>query len=238
MSGLICLQTELQAIFFLRMRRDRSMVHLPVFALAFTACLLLIAVATDLLWRKVHNLVTIPLIVSGMLYHTLQSGVAGFVISVAAVLAAVGLLIVPFLKGGLGAGDIKLLSGLGAWALFPDVVWIFGIAGLLFGALSLWLRSRVETWEGEAPAEPPDAGPRCERLPACLRSGRDAAQQELRPPGTASCQLADAIGRQLPDGRSRWKVVPFALLLAVATVARFLMTRGFRELSTAMEVQV
>jgi len=128
----------------------RSMVHLPTLALVFPASLLLVAAATDLLWRKVHNVVTVPLMVSGMLYHTLQSGSAGFLISVAAMCAAVGLLIVPFLQGGLGAGDIKLLAGPGAWTLFPDVVWIFGMAGLLFGLLSLWLRGRVETREGEA----------------------------------------------------------------------------------------
>jgi|GEM_PF-3354221 len=54
----------------------------------------------------------------------------------------------------------------------------------------------VKTREDEAPAEPPNAGPRCERLPAILRSsgdrrsprGRDAAQQELRPPGTPLLQ--------------------------------------------------
>ncbi|MFM8475881.1 MAG: hypothetical protein ACKOEO_08795, partial [Planctomycetaceae bacterium] len=60
----------------------------------------------------------------------------------------------------------------------------------------------MKTWDGEAPAEPPHPGPRCQRLPAFLRSsrdrgsarGRDAAQQELRPPGTAPCQKVNAIG--------------------------------------------
>jgi hypothetical protein len=61
---------------------------------------------------------------------------------------------------------------------------------------------RVKTREGEAPAEPPNAGPRCEQLRAFLRSsrercsvrGRDAAQQELRPPGTDRWQKVNAIG--------------------------------------------
>jgi hypothetical protein len=62
------------------------------------------------------------------------------------------------------------------------------------GVEVLWdpVNRRVKTWESEAPAEPPTAGPRCECLPAILRSsrdlcsagGRDAAQQELRPSGT------------------------------------------------------
>ncbi len=60
----------------------------------------------------------------------------------------------------------------------------------------------LKSWEGEAPAEPPHAGPRYERLPAILQSsrdrcsarGRDAAQQELRPPGSAFCQKVNASG--------------------------------------------
>jgi hypothetical protein len=70
------------------------------------------------------------------------------------------------------------------------------------------VKRRVKAWEGEAPAELPNAGPRSERLPAfswssrdrCSARGRDAAQQELRPPGTASSHNADALGRQ-PAGK-------------------------------------
>jgi hypothetical protein len=77
------------------------------------------------------------------------------------------------------------------------------------GVEVLWNPAKrlLKSWEGEAPAEPPNAGPRSDRLPAFLRSsgdrcsarGRDPAQQELRPPGTDSCQKVNAIGRE-PNG--------------------------------------
>jgi hypothetical protein len=69
----------------------------------------------------------------------------------------------------------------------------------------------AKTRESEAPAELLNSGPRRELLPAFLRNsrercsahGRDAAQQELRPPGTASCQKVNMIG--LTDcGRANW----------------------------------
>jgi hypothetical protein len=73
------------------------------------------------------------------------------------------------------------------------------------GVEVLWNPAKrlLKSWEGEAPAEPPNAGPRSDRLPAFLRSsgdrcsarGRDAAQQELRPPGSAFCQKVNAIER-------------------------------------------
>jgi len=65
-------------------------------------------------------------------------------------------------------------------------------------------KKRVKTWECEAPAEPPNAGARCKRLSAFLRSSRDGcgarggdpAQQELRPPDTAPCQKVNTMGRK------------------------------------------
>ena len=79
---------------------------------------------------------------------------------------------------------------------FPTVVrrWIFQKPRhpTPTGRISSGRDERPKSVAGEAPAEPPNAGPRCERLPAILRSsgdrrnprGRDAAQQELRPPVT------------------------------------------------------
>jgi len=68
------------------------------------------------------------------------------------------------------------------------------------GVEVLWnhLKGQGKTREGDAPAEPPNAAPRCERLRSSRdrRSprGREAAQQELGPPGTCSCQKVKAIG--------------------------------------------
>ena len=79
---------------------------------------------------------------------------------------------------------------------------------VLWNPVNRWVKTR----EGEAPAERPNADPRCKRLPAILRSSgdrrsprrRDAAQQELRPPGTPSCQKVKAIGLapSIPASRS------------------------------------
>jgi len=77
----------------------------------------------------------------------------------------------------------------------PEVLW---------NPVNRWVKTR----EGEAPAERPNADPRCKRLPAILRSigdrrsprRRDAAQQGLRPPGTPSCQKVKTI-RLPPCGR-------------------------------------
>jgi hypothetical protein len=45
-------------------------------------------------------------------------------------------------------------------------------------ASCLRANGRAKTWEGEAPAEPPHAGPRCERLPAFSLSSRDRCESQ------------------------------------------------------------
>jgi hypothetical protein len=80
-----------------------------------------------------------------------------------------------------------------------------GFPGFYPGLVELALQAGIAergTEPGEAFAEPPNGGARCERLSAFLWSGRgrcgargrDAAQQELRPPGCAFWQNFEAIG--------------------------------------------
>ena len=52
----------------------------------------------------------------------------------------------------------------------------------------------AKTREGEAPAEPLNTGLRGTQLKIFLRSNRDAAQQEIRPPAAAPGRNRNAIG--------------------------------------------
>jgi Flp pilus assembly protein protease CpaA len=181
------------------------MAQLPTPALAFTAGLLFIAVVTDVQSRRVHNLVTLPLMISGMLYHAAQTGIPGLLQSVAAVVLAVSLLFVPCLLGGMGAGDMKLLAGIGAWALLPDLIWIFSIAGLLAGVWSLVMSLRRRRANTGTFAR--------QLLLAC----------RIRQVGRALDEGSWAT-RSLTEGHPRLHLIPFALLLAVGIVTRFCMT--------------
>ena len=108
----------------------------------------------------------------------------------------------PF-RNGLNAAAASV-GGAGSEAAIPTIAEVGAFApipatGTSHGVEVLWnpVNRRVKTREGEAPAEPPNAGPRCKRLPAILRSsgdcrgprGRDAAQQELRPGMTKRCDF-------------------------------------------------
>lgn len=73
------------------------------------------AAVTDLWKYRIHNALTWPLLASGLAYHSFASD--GMGITISAIAACVGLvpLAVLYRLGGMGAGDVKLMAGLGAW---------------------------------------------------------------------------------------------------------------------------
>ncbi len=76
---------------------------------------LIIATITDIRSQRIYNWLTFPLILSGLLFHTLDSGLDGLMLSGSGFALGLGLMIVPFFLGLMGAGDVKLMAGIGAW---------------------------------------------------------------------------------------------------------------------------
>ena len=73
------------------------------------------AACTDCHMHRVPNYITVPTAVLGLAYHTLAQTGAGPWVSLAGFGVGFGLLFVPWLFGGSGMGDVKLLAALGAW---------------------------------------------------------------------------------------------------------------------------
>lgn len=117
----------------------------PIIVVVMSASI--VAAFMDSFRFKVYNVLTLPLIASGLLYHGVTGGWAGLGLSFSGLLVGFGLLLIPFLMGGIGAGDVKLLAGVGAWTGLPWIVYIFICAGLAAGSLgfmiSLWQRGSV-----------------------------------------------------------------------------------------------
>ena len=84
-----------------------------------------VAAITDLLDFKVRNTLTLPLIASGLFFHAVAGGMPGFMTSLGGVAFGLGVLIVPWLMGLMGAGDVKLLAGVGAWLGTKCVIAVF-----------------------------------------------------------------------------------------------------------------
>ncbi|HPM80093.1 MAG TPA: A24 family peptidase [Candidatus Anammoximicrobium sp.] len=109
-----------------------------------------LAAVSDIRTMRVRNALTVPLIFGGILFHAVTPLGNGWAFGLGGASVGFLLLFVLFLLGGIGAGDVKLLTGVGAWLGPSAVFFVFLAAGLLAGFVSLVIvvkgRSFSETW--------------------------------------------------------------------------------------------
>lgn len=98
---------------------------------------LIICVVTDIKSRKILNIFTLPTILFGIGFHIYFTGLDGFLYSGIGLLVGFILLFIPFLMGGIGAGDVKLLTAIGALKGSSFVFYSFLFAAIIGGAIAL-----------------------------------------------------------------------------------------------------
>ena len=86
---------------------------------------------------KVPNVLTVPLLLCGIAYHATLGGVAGLQSSLLGALFGFGVLFGLYLLGAMGAGDVKLMAGVGAWLGASATIYVFAVAAAATGLYSL-----------------------------------------------------------------------------------------------------
>jgi prepilin peptidase CpaA len=100
---------------------------------------LLISLLTDIKHRKILNVVTLPLILFGLSYFTFINGWEGFLFSGKGFLVGLSLLLIPYVLGGMGAGDVKLMAAIGSMTGPIFVLNAFVYIALIGGGIALFL---------------------------------------------------------------------------------------------------
>jgi prepilin peptidase CpaA len=147
--------------------------------LAALAAVLACAVAWDLATARIPNWLTFPAAAAALAWHAALAGGEGARASAAGWLLGIGLLLVPWLLGGLGAGDAKLMGAVGAFlgpqgcfSAFLGTALVGGVAALallawqraLGSACRRWLRMGTLLGLGQAGYEEPSAAEQAPRL--------------------------------------------------------------------------
>ncbi|MCK5507183.1 MAG: prepilin peptidase [Desulfobacterales bacterium] len=87
---------------------------IDVFLIIFLSIMLIVAAINDLRFQKIPNLLTYPTMVVALGCHVMMSGLDGLIFSAGGLALGIAVLILPYLMGGMGAGDAKLMGAVGA----------------------------------------------------------------------------------------------------------------------------
>jgi len=98
---------------------------------------LAIACVTDLRAQRIPNWLTYPAMCLALVLHGAVGGADGLLFSITGLGAGLGLMLLPFLMGVMGAGDVKLLATAGAFMGARAVLSAFVLTSLFGGLYAL-----------------------------------------------------------------------------------------------------
>jgi prepilin peptidase CpaA len=126
----------------------------PIWVVTVT---LIVAAVIDGLKLKVPNWITFPMIITGWIYSTAFSPYAGWeglAYTLLGTFVGLALLLPAYAIGGMGAGDVKLLAGVGAWVWSLTTLYAFAVSAVVGGVLAVlmvvirrkWFKHHSQFW--------------------------------------------------------------------------------------------
>ena len=119
---------------------------------------LIVAAIIDGIQLKVPNWLTFPMIISGWAFSAMAYGMAGegwyvgLGWSLAGTAVGLSLLLPAYSVGGMGAGDVKLMAGIGAWVHCWITFYAFclsAIVGAVIAIIMVWRSGKMKKHSGQ-----------------------------------------------------------------------------------------
>lgn len=107
---------------------------MDIHLIILTALVLLPASLFDLRQRRIPNALTFPAMAAGIIYWTCINGLDGFMHGSGGMLLGIGTLVLFYLMGMMGAGDVKLMGAVGSF-LGPQGVFVAFLYSAIVGGL-------------------------------------------------------------------------------------------------------
>jgi prepilin peptidase CpaA len=119
----------------------------PIWVVSIT---LVVAAVIDGLKLKVPNWITYPMIFSGWIYSAAFSPFAGWeglTYSLIGTAVGLALLLPAYAIGGMGAGDVKLMAGVGAWVWGTVTFYAFAVSAIIGGLIAVGMVLYRRGWD-------------------------------------------------------------------------------------------
>ena len=119
-----------------------------VVAVSWLVSITLVVAAVIDGWKlKVPNWLTFPMVISGWVASTILFGWAGLGWSLLGTAVGLALLLPAYAIGGMGAGDVKLLAGVGAWIGMTDTLWAFAVSACAGAVIAVGMVVCRRAWK-------------------------------------------------------------------------------------------
>jgi len=109
------------------------------FPIIFLTGILILSAGIDFRRQKIPNLITYPSMVIAFSYHGAMRGVDGLLFSLAGLAVGISIFLLPYLMGGMGAGDAKLMGAVGGMIGAKGVLFAFLCTAIVGGVYALVL---------------------------------------------------------------------------------------------------
>src|SRR5882672_214060 len=98
---------------------------------------LIVAAYIDGKQLRVPNWITFPMVLSGLAYNLGTSGWEGLTAALFGMVVGLACLLPLYSVGGMGAGDVKLMAGIGAWLGASITIAAFGVSTVVGGVMAI-----------------------------------------------------------------------------------------------------
>jgi len=111
----------------------------------FVTVVLVEAAVIDGMKLKVPNWLTFHFVLGGIGYAAWTGGVPGVLWSLSGAAVGLAVLLPLYAIGGMGAGDVKLMAGVGAWIGAVHTLWAFAATAVVGGLMAV----EMVAWSGD-----------------------------------------------------------------------------------------
>jgi prepilin peptidase CpaA len=116
------------------------------FDMWLVSVVLIVAAVIDGWILKVPNYITFPFIIAGWVYSFALYGWEGIGYSLVGTVIGLALLLPAYSIGGMGAGDVKLLAGVGAWVHGTHTFYAFCVSAIVGALLAVAMVLARKAW--------------------------------------------------------------------------------------------